>query len=100
MTCLNIAHRGGAGLMPENTMVAFEDAMARGADGAELDVQLSADGVAVVHHDHRLDPGYARGPDGRWLTGETPRIRDLTLAQLKSFDLGRPAPGSDYARAH
>ena len=33
--------------MPENTLAAFQDAMARGADGAELDVQLSADGVAV-----------------------------------------------------
>src|SRR5580704_8884774 len=100
MTCLNIAHRGGAGLMPENTVAAFEDAMARGADGAELDVQLSADGVVVVHHDYRLNPSYCRTPDGDWLTGPGPRIKDLTWAQLKTFDLGRPKPGSDYARAH
>jgi glycerophosphoryl diester phosphodiesterase len=100
MTSLNIAHRGGAGLMPENTLAAFEDAMARGADGAELDVQLSADGVVVVHHDYRLNPGYCREPDGHWLTGQTPRIKDLTLAQLKTYDVGRPAPGSDYAHAH
>ena len=97
---LTIAHRGGAGLRPENTLAAFEDAMARGADGAELDVQLSADGVAVVHHDFRLNPGYCRGADGQWLSGESPRIKDLTLAQLKTYDLGRPAPGSDYAKAH
>ena len=57
MTALNIAHRGGAGLRPENTLAAFADAMARGCDGAELDVQLSADGVVVVHHDFRLNPG-------------------------------------------
>ena len=96
----NIAHRGGAGLMPENTLAAFEDAMTRGADGAELDVQLSADGVAVVHHDFRRNPGYCRGADGGWLTGEGPRIKDLTLAQLQTYDLGRTRPGSDYARAH
>jgi glycerophosphoryl diester phosphodiesterase len=100
MRTLNIAHRGGAALMPENTLAAFRNAIARGADGAELDVQLSADGIAVVHHDFRLNPGYCRGPDGQWLAGEGPRIKDLTLAQLQVFDLGRPKPGSDYAAAH
>ena len=48
---LNIAHRGGAALKPENTMAAFSAAIARGCDGAELDVQLSADGVVVVPRD-------------------------------------------------
>src|SRR4051812_5538391 len=95
----NIAHRGGAALRPENTMPAFADAISRGCDGAELDVQLSADGACVVHHDFRLNPGYTR-QGGDWLTGETPRIKDLTLAQLRAFDLGRPAPGSDYGRNH
>jgi hypothetical protein len=37
----NIAHRGGAGINPENTLPAFADAVARGCDGAELDVQVS-----------------------------------------------------------
>ena len=100
MRTLNIAHRGGAGLMPENTLAAFQDAMARGADGAELDVQLSADGIPVVHHDYRLNPGYCRDGEGCWLTGETPRIKDLTLAELKTYDLGRPKPDSDYAHTH
>ena len=95
----NIAHRGGAGLMPENTLAAFADAIARGCDGAELDVQLSADGVAVVHHDFRLNAGYAR-KDGVWLKAPAPRIKDLTLAQLQAFDLGRADPAGDYALAH
>ena len=95
----NIAHRGGAGLMPENTLAAFADAMARGCDGAELDVQLSADGTAVVHHDFRLNTGYAR-KDGVWVKAPAPRIKDLTLAQLQTFDLGRADPAGDYARAH
>jgi glycerophosphoryl diester phosphodiesterase len=45
------AHRGGSALAPENTMVAFQSGLALGADGLELDVHLSRDGVVVVHHD-------------------------------------------------
>jgi glycerophosphoryl diester phosphodiesterase len=97
---MTIAHRGGAQLRPENTLPAFAHAVALGADGAELDVQLSADGVVVVHHDMRLNPGYARDATGRWIEGGSPRIKDLTFAQLQAFDLGRPDPASNYARAH
>ena len=96
---LNIAHRGGAGLKPENTLAAFSAAMARGCDGAELDVQLSADGVVVVHHDFRLNPVLTRHAGG-WLKGETPAIKDLSFAALQAFDIGRPDPASDYVRAH
>jgi glycerophosphoryl diester phosphodiesterase len=49
------AHRGGAALAPENTMAAFDNGVALGADGVELDVHLSKDGVVVVHHDSTLD---------------------------------------------
>lgn len=99
MTIWNIAHRGGAGLRPENTLEAFRNAIALGCDGAELDVQLSADGVAVVHHDFQLNPALTR-QDGVWLKGETPRIKDLDFAALQTFDLGRADPASDYARLH
>jgi glycerophosphoryl diester phosphodiesterase len=99
MKVMNIAHRGGAGLRPENTLAAFANAVFLGADGAELDVQLSADGVAVVHHDFRLNPALTR-KNGRWLTGETPRIKDLEFATLQSFDLGRADPASGYAKRH
>lgn len=96
---LNIAHRGGAGLAPENTLAAFRNAIARGCDGAELDVQLSRDGVAVVHHDYRLMKDVAR-QDGAWLAAPGPRIKDLTLEELQRFDIGRPKPGSEYALRH
>jgi glycerophosphoryl diester phosphodiesterase len=99
MPTLNIAHRGGAALCPENSLAAFRNAMALGCDGAELDVQLSADGVAVVYHDARLNIGYTRN-DGAWLEGEGGRIKDLPLAALQAFDIGRPRPGSDYAAQH
>jgi glycerophosphoryl diester phosphodiesterase len=52
---LVFAHRGGSGLAPENTIAAFETAVGLGADGLELDVRLSRDGVVVVHHDASLD---------------------------------------------
>lgn len=96
----NIAHRGGAGLRPENTLAAFADAVARGADGAELDVQLTRDGHLVVFHDNRLKPEICRGPDGKYLVKPTPRIVELTLAELEAYTVGEPDPASDYARAH
>lgn len=52
---LVFAHRGGCALGPENTLAAFDLGMQSGADGLELDVHLSADGVLMVHHDPTLD---------------------------------------------
>jgi glycerophosphoryl diester phosphodiesterase len=95
----NIAHRGGAQLMPENTLAAFADALARGCDGAELDVQLTADGVVVVHHDFQLKQGLAR-KDGVWLDRPGPRIKDLRFEDLRQFDVGTAQPGGDYALTH
>jgi glycerophosphoryl diester phosphodiesterase len=96
---MNIAHRGGAQLMPENTLAAFADALARGSDGVELDVQLARDGMVVVHHDWRLMKDVAR-ERGAWLKAPGPRIKDLTLGELRRFDVGAARPGSDYALNH
>lgn len=52
-----LAHRGGLGSWRENTIEAFEGALALGADGVELDVRLGADLVPLVHHDAAV-PGY------------------------------------------
>jgi glycerophosphoryl diester phosphodiesterase len=98
MPTLNFAHRGGAGLYPENTLAAFRDAVARGCDGAELDVQLSKDGEVVVFHDFKLKPEICR-LDGEWIKKPTPLIKELTLAELKRYDIGRHDPASDYAKA-
>lgn len=57
------AHRGGSALAPENTIAAFDNGLRLGADGLELDVHLSRDGVVVVHHDRTLDRTTSlRGP--------------------------------------
>ena len=70
---MNIAHRGGADLWPENTLEAFERAIAVGVDGIEFDLQLSADGHLVIHHDARLKAEATRY-DGLFLEKPTPRI--------------------------
>src|SRR6476661_9891233 len=60
---LVFAHRGGSALAPENTLAAFDNGLALGADGLELDVHLSRDGIVVVHHDRLLDrTTSAKGP--------------------------------------
>lgn len=100
MRPLNIAHRGGAGLWPENTSAAFLRAVEMGADGAELDVQLTKDGKVVVYHDFRLKPDICRHASGRWLDGPGPPLGDLRLSELQTYDVGRARPGSAYARNH
>jgi len=73
-----VAHRGGAGLAPENTLAAFEKAKRLGADAFELDVHLTADGAAVVFHDE----------DTGRLTGEPGTIAARTLREVKALDAG------------
>ncbi len=90
-------HRGARGLFPENTLEGFRAALAIGVDTFELDVGLTADGIAVVHHDPALNPDVARGLDGAWLTPPTPLLHDLTLVALQQYDVGRLRPGSAYA---
>lgn len=95
---LILAHRGGAALAPENTLRAFTHAITLGADGAELDVHLTRDGQVVVHHDYCLNPNLCRDETGAWVRSPTKRLRDLTFDELARYDVGRPRPGSDYAR--
>ncbi|MFL6212259.1 MAG: glycerophosphodiester phosphodiesterase [Blastocatellia bacterium] len=75
---LVIAHRGASGLAPENTMAAFRLAVALGADGFELDVQLSADGQPVVIHDARVNR----------TTDRLGAVAALTAEELMACDTG------------
>jgi glycerophosphoryl diester phosphodiesterase len=69
------AHRGGAALRPENTIEAFDHGLALGADGLELDVHLSRDGVVVVNHDDTLERTTdARGPVAAFTADELARV--------------------------
>lgn len=98
---LVIGHRGAAGLAPENTLAAFEKAIELGVDAVEMDVQLSADGALVLYHDFTLKPAITRTADGQWLDmwGGSP-IKDLSVAELKQYDVGRVNPYSAYARRY
>jgi len=94
---LNIAHRGGAGLRPENTLAAFAHALDLGVDGFELDVHVAKDGTVVVFHDDALKADIARDASGRWLDAAGPLIKELTYAELQSYDVGRLRPEAKYA---
>jgi len=89
-------HRGARGLLPENTLPAFERAIALGVTTVELDVGVTRDGVVVIHHDRTLNPDLARGPDGQWVRAPAPAIHSLTFAELQRYDVGRIRPGSEY----
>ena len=91
-------HRGARGLAPENTLPAFERALALGVTTLELDVGVTADGVVVVSHDPALNPAITRDATGAWLRERGPLLKDLTFAQLQAYDVGRINPASNYAR--
>ncbi|MDQ6639404.1 MAG: glycerophosphodiester phosphodiesterase [Pseudomonadota bacterium] len=92
------AHRGGRGLRPENTLAAFENAIRIGVTTLELDIAITADGVAVISHEPALYPGTARDADGRWLKEPGPLIHSLTLAELQRYDVGRLNPDLGYGK--
>ena len=72
------AHRGASAHAPENTLAAFELAQEQGADGIELDVKLSADGIPVVFHDPILDR----------TTNGSGTLANFDLAALQKLDAG------------
>ena len=84
-----IAHQGGEGLRPSNTMLAFENAVALGVDVLEMDVHSTSDGALVLIHDDTVD----RTTDGRG------RVLDFTLIELQQLDAGEywtPDDGGTY----
>ena len=90
-------HRGARGLLPENTLPAFELAMGLGVTTLELDVVSTQDGVLVISHDPSLNPDLARDSQGRYLQSPGPDIISLNWAQLQTYDVGQIKPGSRYA---
>jgi len=77
-TPLIIGHRGASAVAPENTMAAFREAIAVGADGVEFDVRLTRDGVPAVIHDSTL----------RRTGGLSSRVADLTWAEVAKVNVG------------
>lgn len=73
-----LGHRGASGEAPENTKAAFDKALQQGADGVELDVQMTKDGHAVVIHDEKVN----RTTDGSGY------IKNKSLEEIRSLDSG------------
>ena len=80
-------HRGASGYAPENTLEAFQIAVDQGADGVELDVQMTRDGEMVVVHDETVD----RVSDGKG------KVAEQTLIELKRLHFNRTHP--EYKKA-
>jgi len=91
-------HRGGRGLWPENTLAAFENAIRLGTTTIELDIAITADGIPVISHDPALNPALTRDANGQWLTRHEPLIKNLTLNQVQTYDVGRLNPSHPYTK--
>jgi glycerophosphoryl diester phosphodiesterase len=78
--------------MPENTLAAFEYAIAAGADVLELDLAVTKDNVLVASHDPTMSQKYCQGPPGATTT-----IRQMTFAELQRWDCGGKA-NPDYPK--
>lgn len=76
------AHRGASAYAPENTLSAFELAVKQGADGIELDVQLTRDNKLVVIHDEKIDR----------VSNYTGYVKDYSLNELKNFNFNKKFP--------
>lgn len=91
------SHRGGRGETTENSLRAFAKSLELGVSTLELDIVLTRDGQPLVWHDRVIEPvkcadtGPAAADDPQFpYVGK--RVRDLTLAQLRTLDCGRPLP--------
>jgi glycerophosphoryl diester phosphodiesterase len=80
-------HRGCRGLYPENTIIAFMEAVKLGVNTLEMDVVVSKDGKLVVSHDPTLNPDICSTSDGKPVSSGI-RIYNLTYDEVKTFDCG------------
>jgi glycerophosphoryl diester phosphodiesterase len=91
------AHRGGAGLFPEHTMAAYNNALKLGADALDADVQMTADKQIIVHHDPQLNTDLTRDLRGNWVQDNL-TIKDLNFLDLKNFLIGHTNHNSKYIK--
>jgi glycerophosphoryl diester phosphodiesterase len=89
-----IASECCAGLFPQNTLSGFLYCLEQDIDGIEFDVHLSRDEHVVVHHDYLLNRRITRDVSGNWLEKPGSPLCQLTLDELKKYDVGRYLPAS------
>lgn len=84
-------HRGGRGLMPENTVPAMKHAIDLGMTTLEMDTHITKDNQVVVTHDDYLSPAFMLAPDGSEIPESDAKkyaVYQMDYTQLKKFDLG------------
>ncbi|MBX9705292.1 MAG: glycerophosphodiester phosphodiesterase [Gammaproteobacteria bacterium] len=91
------AHRGGAGLFPENTLPAYRHALELGVDVLDLDVAITKDDVIVASHDLFLNCDFTCDKDSKWLADNTLLIQNFTFAELQQYDVGSLDRSKPYA---
>ncbi|WP_235832215.1 glycerophosphodiester phosphodiesterase family protein [Aquirufa rosea] len=85
-------HRGFRGLYPENTLLAFEQALKAGVQVLEMDVCISADGQVVVSHEPYMNSQYSTKPDGKPVEKSEEKnfnLYQMIYAEIKKFDTGK-----------
>lgn len=87
-------HRGGRGLMPENSIIAMKHAIDLGITTLEMDTHITKDGKVVVTHDDYLSPAFMLTPDGKEIPKSDAKkypVYQMDYNQLRAFDLGTKA---------
>jgi glycerophosphoryl diester phosphodiesterase len=91
------AHRGGRALFPENTLQSFANALSMGVNTLELDIGVTRDAAIVVSHERKLNPDLARTADGAYIAPPGTPFVQLSLEEVRKYDVGQIRPGSAYA---
>ena len=90
-------HRGARGLAPENTLPGFQVALKHHVDYIDVDVVMTKEGILVAHHGLTLNPDVTRDVRENWVENTDIVIKELTLKQLQTYDVGRIRPLTHYA---
>ena len=96
------AHKGSAGLMPENTLPAYKASLNLGVDVLDADLSVTKDKVIVISHNQALNPDITRQKNSagqlEYIT-DSVLIKDLTYAQLQNYAVGSTNPNTTYAKS-
>lgn len=92
------SHRGARSFAPENTLPGVEASLRIGTDWVDMDVVLTRDGEVLVSHDPVLNPAIVRDAGGNYVAANSEVVKNLTLRELRRFDVGRIDRGTSYAK--
>ena len=91
------AHRGARSFAPENTIPGYTTGLAIGTHWVDMDIVMTRDGEILVSHDIRLNPDIVRDASGAFIT-DRKLVKNLTLAEVQLYDVGRMDPASPYSK--